>query len=35
MNDLDGLTNLITNKNDEIIVKCQTINQLEAIVKFV
>ena len=30
---MDKLTNILTNKNDEIINKTQTINQLETIVK--
>ena len=33
MNDIDNLTKMLTNKNDEIIIKMQTINQLETIVK--
>ena len=33
INDMDKLTNILTNKNDEIINKTQTINQLETIVK--
>ena len=33
INDMDKLTNIITNKNDELINKTQSINQLEAIVR--